>query len=160
MIPESCFLRSTGHSKADDYIFVSFSILIYTTAGKYFHLNISDEIFNSIEVLFFPSQKYLLNISFAFYLIGPLELELLQVNWDTFELTSDSTWNENQPVDWKQASVTFNNTVSNGGIAIIIAPLELGAEAALETELALGIDNLALVFNLSCNFDAIYNQGV
>ena len=115
---------------------------------------------NSINVLSFPSQKYLLNISFAFYVIGPLDLELYQVNWGTFQLTSNSTWNENQlPVEWKQTSVNFENTVP-GGIAIVIPPLELIAEAALETELALGIDDLALVFNLPCNFDSIYSQGM
>ena len=98
-------------------------------------------------------------MSFAFYLIGPLDLELLQVNWEAFQLTSNSMWTKNQSTEWKQTSVSFSTNVL-GGIAIVIPPLELVAEADLETELGLGIDNLALAFNLPCNFDSIYSQGM
>ena len=138
--------------------FTSFSIFLDNIVGNYFLFNVSDENVNSIDVLFFPSQKYLLNISLAFYLIGPLELELFQINSGEFQLTSNVTWNESQPVEWKEASVSFEDT-KPAGITIVIPSLELVAEAALETELALGIDHLALAFDLPCNYDFIYSQG-
>ena len=136
----------------------SFFIFLDNIVGKYFLFNVSDESVNSIDILFFPSQKYLLNISLAFFLIGPLELELYQINSGDFQLTSNITWNESQSVEWKETSVTFKDT-KPAGIAIVIPSLELVAEAALETELALGVDHLALAFDLPCNFDSIYSQG-
>ena len=111
---------------------------------------------NQVVILFYPTQKFIANMSFAFYMTGPQTLRISQVDVKTFDIVSN-----NQTLTWEQISLQFGTPYPGLGIVIESPSLsggELG-EAPVEGSFYLAIDNIIMTYALPCDFSALNIPG-
>ena len=133
--------------------------------GSYFYYRASSEPPSDIHLLVFPTQKHILNISFAYFITSSLELLLVQENVKHVEIESNHTGNENQTATsvWEQTSYTLDPPSPIGGGIILrvrtLFDLGEGAVDPVSSALVLAVDDILMTFDLPCDYDMLSNTG-
>ena len=139
--------------------------LLYLITGHYFYFSSNQLLSTEERVLTYPSNTHQFSCSlfFSYYVIGPLELEVLQENFASHPIfmSGQSSSNETQ---WQRAQLTFNTSDTYSGSLVIIASnFDLG-EAAPEPgsdadDVFLAIDDITLTLCLPCDYDSLGDVG-
>ena len=138
---------------------------MFLIVGHYFYFSSNQLLSTEERVLTYPSNthQFTCSLFFSYYLVGPLELEVLQENLATHPvfMSSQSTSNETQ---WQRAQLNFNTSdVYSGSLVIIVSNFDLG-EAAPEPgseadDVFLAIDDITLTLCLPCDYDSLGDVG-
>ena len=137
----------------------------FLIAGHYFYFSSNQQLSTEERVLTYPSNthQFTCALSFSYYAVGPLELEVLQANLAIHSIFMPSQSMANQ-TQWERAHLDFNTSDTYSGSLVIIASnFELG-EAAPEPgsdsdDVFLAIDDIILTLCLPCDYDSLGDVG-
>ena len=129
-------------------------------AGSYFYYAKSINYFNQALLLSYPTQKFIKELSFSFYMVGPQGLQVFQSHVQNFEILSNHSWNGNETGTWERTTVQFAAPYPNGSIIFVSPSLsgEIG-EAPIERDPFLALDDIVLTFDLPCDFSSLRSPG-
>lgn len=128
--------------------------------GSYYYYKRPESYPNQVYILTYPSQKFIINMTFAFYMSGPQALRVVQTNVMGFDIISNYTWTGNNTQKWEQATIQFGAPDLMYGISFESPTLsEEYGEAPLEGPLLLALDNIQLTFGLPCQFGVLSVPG-
>ena len=123
----------------------------------------SRDVQQSLRILSYPSHNFICAVSFAYYVVGPIDVELLRVNFDLqLVVMGDVTNTSGNDTTWQRSEVTFNTSDSDYGELIFqVAVLDFG-EAMSDPNspsLFLGLDDIVLTFCVSCDYNMLKEHG-
>jgi hypothetical protein len=131
-----------------------------TQYGSYYYCLRPDGYLNQILFLSYPLQQYIANLSLSYYIVGPQNLDIVQINVKTFNVYS---WNGNDTMttQWERTTLQFESPHVEAGIFIESPSLSGGefGEAPLEGPLFLAIDDITMTFALPCDFNSLSTPG-
>ena len=139
-----------------------FTVLIISVIGHYFYFSSNQLLSTEERVLTYLSHthQFSCSLSFSYYIVGPLELEVLQENLATHPVFTSSL-NE---TGWQRAQLNFNTSdMYSGSLVIIASNFDLG-EAAPEPgsetdDVFLAVDDIILTLCLPCDYDSLGDVG-
>lgn len=126
--------------------------------GSYFYF-IKSDILSETWLLQFPVQKYVTELSFAYYITGIVGLQVVQLNVATLDI--NHTYSLDGTGQWERASVSFTNSDTDYGIVIASRDLEgeVVGEAAIDGPSVVALDDIVVTMELPCNYSALSAQG-
>ena len=117
------------------------------------------------QVLVFPSHQYICGLSFSYFVVGPLDLDVVRENLgvDTVFISSSEA---NNSSSWEHVSYQYNISIhdaplSGSALFFEVSEYDIG-EAPLEsdaTQLLLALDNVTLTFCLPCDYNSFVEPG-
>lgn len=121
----------------------------------------------STQLLRFPTHQYICELSFAYYTVGPLDLDILRENVDMTLIFVNQTLSnvaDRNTSSWERALVSYNTSqslVDLGPLVFEVFESDLGEAILIEDEsdFFLALDDLNIIFCLPCDFDSLSLQG-
>ena len=135
---------------------VHVKIHFHAAAGSYFYFNGTDTLSTETRLLTFPTQKYLLNISFAYFISSSLELTIIQENVHHIIIESNQT-----QIKWEKASYVLAPPAVTGEVILSVDTFDHG-EGQVDPQadpLILGIDDITMTYQIPCDFDLLNQIG-
>ena len=112
-------------------------------------------------MLVFPTQKHIVNVSFAYYITSSLELTVIQENVQHVILEFNQTGSQTSVPVWEWGSYVLAPPAATGGIVLSVGTFDLG-EGNLDPQsspIIMGIDDVIMTFQLPCDYDMLNQPG-
>ena len=143
---------------------MSISKATFIHPGHYVFYYSNQSLLVSDQIIVFPSHQFVCGLSFSYFIIGPLDLEVIRENIGVDVVSMSQGRNE---VEWENAHYQYNSShfdySSNrrSRLVIEVSEFDLG-EAVIENEdveLFLALDNVTLTFCLPCDYNVLVEPG-